>query len=175
LAKNTYKVSRQDYNKERRRQLLDNNYQQIHIRARPEIITLITATIREENQRLVKQHKNSLSALESLSSNQKSIRLKHNELKERIQELPMKIQGLEDLRDLWRALQKYAEELNQLDRVAHLIEKDYKNIVQTLYIMVYPRDQRNIDLFVECFKTQECIQKWKELIGTPEKWKSFFT
>jgi hypothetical protein len=94
LAKNElqrkYKVSRREYNSERRR-FLSNFQQQFSpaVKTRPEIIPLITATIREEHQRLVKQYRNSLAARDS---NQK-IRLKQTELEERIRELPLKIQG----------------------------------------------------------------------------------
>lgn len=83
--------------------------------------------------------------------------------------------GLEDLRDLWRALQNYAEDLHLTNRMAFILEKEQKNIMQTVYAMVKPSDQPHIDLFVECFKTKECILKWKELLGSPIKWQIFFT
>lgn len=132
LLKSKYKISRQDYNRERRRFMQDNDFQQQYaVKPRPEIWTLITATIREEHQRLVKQHKNSIAAYESLGNSQKSVRLKHAELEQRIRVLPLQIQGLEDLRDLWRALQNYAVDLDQNDKMAYFIEKEKKNIVET--------------------------------------------
>lgn len=63
------------------------------IKTRPDIIPLITATIREEHQRLVKKHHNTLLALESLNTNQRSVRLKTHELEQRFRELPLKIKG----------------------------------------------------------------------------------
>jgi hypothetical protein len=78
------------------------------------------------------------------------------------------------LRDLWRALQNYAEDLHLTERMAYLLEAEKKDIVQTVYAIVKPSDQLHIDLFVECFKTKECIVKWKELLGSPTKWQLFF-
>lgn len=78
------------------------------------------------------------------------------------------------MRDLWRALQNYATDTDQTEHMAQLIEKEGKNIVQVVYAMV-PSTQLSIDLFLACFKEQEGIQKWREMIGTPKKWQSFFT
>lgn len=58
--------------------------------------------------------------------------------------------------------------------MAYLMENEQKNIIQTLCAVI-PCDQPHIDLFILCFKTPECIEKWRQLIGDPEKWKAFFT
>ncbi|KAI6176113.1 hypothetical protein M3Y97_00763400 [Aphelenchoides bicaudatus] len=178
LAKNElrqkFKTNRQEYNRDRRIFLANANHsgiqqQQYPAFKRPDIILLITATIREEHQRLVKQYKNSLAARES---NQK-IRLKQEELEQRIRELPLQIKALEDLRELWRALQNYVADLKLTNRMAYMFEEQNRNILQTIFEIV-KLDQPHIDLFIQCF-SKDCLPKWNELLGSPFKWSLFFT
>ena len=72
------------------------------------LVAKMNTLVREEHQRLVKQHRNTQNSYQALTDSTKNVRLTREQIRSRIAELPHCIQALEDLRELWRALVIYA-------------------------------------------------------------------
>lgn len=91
-------------------------------------ITRMNATIRYFHQNAIKRKSNLAVSVHNLENN-RMCRLSEEDIRNRITELPVQIQALEDLRDLWRGVSTYASDTKRLPELLHMLDKEELSIL----------------------------------------------
>ena len=73
-----------------------------------------------------------------------------------------------------RQIYRFIADMNCLVDVERLIAGDKLNILQTIAKIIEPTTLQ-IELFLACLVRDASIARWRSIIGTKEKWQTFFS